>query len=901
MSGLSVSRISVLVALGAGLLASAPARAQTQTFTPRLDGCEQMLAKGDRAQGVPCLRRALKTLAAGTDDDRTLTAYREWAEAFQRSRETETAKALFEEGLATRAAQKPSIQLGLLHFYYSYRLLQHTPDTAASLDHARKALDILERMAGPDAYDTISARDNLASQLTNSGAIALGLNLAEANYEAAERALGEDEPLTWRTANNFAEGLRSIGRPEAAVPIDRMLLRKRIKHYGEGSIQALVSASNQGLNYLELGDKEQALRHFDLQARFGKKLADPRSEHEAQGYAWATYAAILFDPDRQTRPKSLETLTEIKNWRSAPELMQVKAAQLAATVAEKQGKVRQGLSLREAAYEISKATYTERNPLTFDALLGVAEAHVRNQEPDKALALFIRLDTTLHAWALQEIGTSGNRFIAETTRVLADNFLYAFGRFALAEPSARSAFADAAGRWKTMESGTRVRLRQMVDQLPDDLRPQAQEVIRLMGQQQEVLSERRSAADRVADAALAADAKAKLATLEARLKDMPAPSGMVAEALADKDALVNFVVITRRAGLRSSADAIEDVRLVAVVRRKGLTPALHDYGPLDGIADRLVAERKPKGEDTRDAGKEKAGGAGFNDVLLAPLAGALGGAERLFIVPSAELYAVPFPLLRDDAGRYLDERFEVHILTREDAVLTAGRNDRLASGGKALLAGGLDFSSGKEKGARALPATAREVSQIDTVLASAGYSTTLLTGAAGTEPALKAAIPQASIVHLATHGFFEEPERGVSALWRAGLVLARSGDDKPPRPNPTDGFLYAQELMGWDLSAVDLVVLSACETGAGDESAVSAIRGLPTALGIAGARRSLLTLWPVADTGAANFMIAFYKHAAEPGTTYAAALRQTRRDAIAGKIRGAEDPDLWASFVMFEG
>jgi CHAT domain-containing protein len=60
-----------------------------------------------------------------------------------------------------------------------------------------------------------------------------------------------------------------------------------------------------------------------------------------------------------------------------------------------------------------------------------------------------------------------------------------------------------------------------------------------------------------------------------------------------------------------------------------------------------------------------------------------------------------------------------------------------------------------------------------------------------------------------------------------------------------------------------------------------------------------LTLWPVADEGTANFMTRFYEHLVG-GMTYADALRQTRRDAIAGNVPGARSPLVWAAFVMFE-
>ena len=76
-------------------------------------------------------------------------------------------------------------------------------------------------------------------------------------------------------------------------------------------------------------------------------------------------------------------------------------------------------------------------------------------------------------------------------------------------------------------------------------------------------------------------------------------------------------------------------------------------------------------------------------------------------------------------------------------------------------------------------------------------------------------------------------------------------------------------------------------------------RRLPKAASLAGEKRALLTLWPVADDGTADFMVRYYEHL-KGGETYAQALRSTRRDAIDGKIPTAKDPLVWAAFVLFE-
>src|SRR5262249_18306605 len=102
-------------------------------------------------------------------------------------------------------------------------------------------------------------------------------------------------------------------------------------------------------------------------------------------------------------------------------------------------------------------------------------------------------------------------------------------------------------------------------------------------------------------------------------------------------------------------------------------------------------------------------------------------------------------------------------------------------------------------------------------------------------------LAQARWAHLATHGFFaapktEEPQaplreqdfrlgvglerRGAGArnpLVQTGLVLA--GANLPPGPDllrDDRGILTAEAIAGQDLSGLELVVLSACDTGLGE-------------------------------------------------------------------------------------
>ena len=380
--------------------------------------------------------------------------------------------------------------------------------------------------------------------------------------------------------------------------------------------------------------------------------------------------------------------------------------------------------------------------------------------------------------------------------------------------------------------------------------------------------------------------------------------------LAANEALVDYFITRKWRADRESADPLEDERLYAIVTRKDEAPRLYDLGDPRQIIPVAQSQQMASLRSTRSSERGavplidlNAAFAGLYGRLLAPLEPSLAGAETLFVVPDGKLFAVPFPLLQDATGAMLEDRFTVRVLTRPEALFGVSADQSFAKGGKAVLAGGLDYSNGTEKGAEPLPGTKKEVDAIAAILRQDGYSADVLTGTEAREKTLHRDMETATVVHLATHGAYRDAKEGganpVDALWQSDVVLSQSGDRQSMTRDDDDGRLYGMEIINWDLAGLDLLVLSACETARGQETFVGGLRGLPTAINIAGAKRSLLTLWPVDDAGTAEFMVAFYSYLSA-GKTYPEALRQTRRDARAGKIAGAKDPRVWAAFVMFE-
>jgi len=172
-----------------------------------------------------------------------------------------------------------------------------------------------------------------------------------------------------------------------------------------------------------------------------------------------------------------------------------------------------------------------------------------------------------------------------------------------------------------------------------------------------------------------------------------------------------------------------------------------------------------------------------------------------------------------------------------------------------------------------------------------------------TENALKAAnSPQ--FLHIATHGFFlptssipndlttQEMLPDVeNPLLRSGLALA--GFNRRESGNE-DGVLTALEVTGLNLKNTELVVLSACETGAGEVVAGEGVYGLRRAFTLAGAQSQIMSLWKVADEETKNLMIAYYRRL-QNGEGRGEALRQVQLEMLTNPETA--HPYFWAAFI----
>lgn len=140
------------------------------------------------------------------------------------------------------------------------------------------------------------------------------------------------------------------------------------------------------------------------------------------------------------------------------------------------------------------------------------------------------------------------------------------------------------------------------------------------------------------------------------------------------------------------------------------------------------------------------------------------------------------------------------------------------------------------------------------------------------------------IVHLATHGQF-------SSKAESTFILASGGK---LNINEFSTILKTRDTN--QQQAIELLVLSACNTAIGDNRAALGIAGIAIQ---SGARSTLASLWSVNDEATTNLMIQFYQEFVKNKKTKAEALRLAQSYLLSGNLEPMyKHPYYWSSFVL---
>ncbi|MGF1935238.1 MAG: CHAT domain-containing protein [Nostoc sp. ChiQUE02] len=145
---------------------------------------------------------------------------------------------------------------------------------------------------------------------------------------------------------------------------------------------------------------------------------------------------------------------------------------------------------------------------------------------------------------------------------------------------------------------------------------------------------------------------------------------------------------------------------------------------------------------------------------------------------------------------------------------------------------------------------------------------------------------QYQIIHFATHGILNSKHPELS-----GVVLSLFDE----KGMPQNGFLRLHDIFNLNLQA-ELVVLSACQTGLGEEVKGEGLVGLTRGFMYAGSPRVVVSLWSVDDRATSELMKVFYKKMLQEGLKPAAALRTAQIEIWRTQKYAA--PYYWAAFTL---
>ena len=313
-----------------------------------------------------------------------------------------------------------------------------------------------------------------------------------------------------------------------------------------------------------------------------------------------------------------------------------------------------------------------------------------------------------------------------------------------------------------------------------------------------------------------------------------------------------------------------------------------------------------------------------------PMEEKLKGVKNIYFAPSGELYNIAIESLPDTDSTLVSDRFNLYRLSSTRQLALVGENHE---GNGARIYGGLKYDTGVSQlvkdnlkykrdeslvstrsfedsfiadslhlrsGAEELPGTKIEAENIKRSLDRAHVKNELYTDTIGTEASFKAMSgKRIKTLHIATHGFYwtereaqqlkklnflqlddnnRSPYVEDKALTRSGLLMSGANNALMGIEMPQEidnGILTAKEIAGLDLRGLDLVVLSACQTGLGEITG-DGVFGLQRGFKKAGAQSLLMSLWKVDDQATQMLMTQFYANLIKGQSKYEA-LREAQR------------------------
>jgi CHAT domain-containing protein/predicted negative regulator of RcsB-dependent stress response len=243
--------------------------------------------------------------------------------------------------------------------------------------------------------------------------------------------------------------------------------------------------------------------------------------------------------------------------------------------------------------------------------------------------------------------------------------------------------------------------------------------------------------------------------------------------------------------------------------------------------------------------------------------------DTLVFVPDGLLRNIP-PSVLHDGEKYLVEKYNLAIAPSLQLI----QSQPIAQTNRELLLAGLTEA---RQGFTSLPGVRSELKSIESE-----FPARILLNQSFTEANFDKIIntSTAQLIHIATHGQFSSKAEDTFILtWDNRITI-----------NELQSLLQADRQQ---LRPIELLVLSACQTAAGDEQAALGIAGMAVRTG---ARSTIATLWDVSDRSTTILMSYFYKELANTDLSKAEALRRAQQKVL--RDRNFSHPYYWSAFIL---
>ncbi len=837
----------------------------------------------------------------------------------------------------------------------------------AARAHHERALAIRERIFGRDHLTTATSCNNLGELLRVQGEFDAARPLLESALEIREEALGPEHSLTATSLHNLATLLRGQGDPESARPLLQRSLAIRERVLGPEHPLTASSLTSLAALIGQRGDLEGARPLQERALAIQLETLGAAHPETALSLNTLAILSQLEGDLETARFLYGRALAAWRDGLGPEHRLTATASCNLAEVLMAQGDLEEARSCFERALASREDILGPAHPDTAAGLIGLATVLVDLDRTREAWEIAGRGRDDRRAHTIRTLGalTEGERYryLAQLRRQLALRLSLAGGLPNRAERlEAYEDLLDWKGRVVRQLRTSRARF---AAEMPPEQRERLEE-LQACQSRLSALALRTEVPDRRAHRSRLEDLLGERNRLElGLLRAIDASPGEARVAfenlrscLPPDSAVLDFFnhpvrIPPSAEDQDAGAGSWSEARLWVWITRPELHEPVHlDLGPsaeidaaIRSFLDALVAQRGIRlGEPV-----EARSVARLRGLLWDPIAPHVEGAATVFVSPDGALGTLPLETLQLADESFLLER---HAFVYQQDLSSLARSQPVEerTSDSLLCVGAVDFSARPDPAGRVaatapadpelrggiqaywarLPATGYESQAVHDLHQHAFGEEgrrLLLQGALPTEGRLKAELSGHAVLHLATHGFFQ-PE-GLPSMWEearneagrrelrlsaeashllgkhpgllSGLVCA--GAVLPPAESLDDGYLTAEEV-GWlDLSGVELVVLSACETGLGRVQSGEGLIGLRRAFQAAGVETVISSLWSVRDESTSELMQAFYANLWLKGFGPLEALRRAQLDMLdRNRMRyGAGRPSTWGAFVLTGG